>query len=69
MKFEKIPCNKHFSYEPELFPAALISKWSPAHITLFTNGKGMVTGVRHAIEALTVLRQTFLFIKHHNDYN
>lgn len=37
--------NKDLSLKPENFPTALISKWQPAHVTLFSNGKGMITGV------------------------
>lgn len=56
-KFEKLFCNQHLSYEPELFPAALISKWNPAHVTLFSNGKGMITGVKSEVQAMTFLQQ------------
>ena len=61
-KFEKIPCDKDFSYEPELFPAALISKWAPAHVTLFSNGKGLVTGVKSETEAMSYLCQLPSFL-------
>lgn len=43
--FSKFICNHKFSYEPELFPAALLSEWKPAHVTLFPSGKGLVTGI------------------------
>lgn len=46
LQFNHCVCSKDLSYEPELFPAALISKWQPAHITLFSNGKGMITGIK-----------------------
>ena len=59
--FYHIPCNKDFSYEPEIFPAALMSKWAPSHVTVFPNGKGMITGVKSKVEALHVLRQFLLF--------
>ena len=52
-----------FSYEPELFPAALISKWRPAHVTLFPNGKGMITGVKQKEHALTILREVEAFFQ------
>ena len=61
-KFEKISCDKDFSYEPELFPAALISKWTPVHITLFSNGKGLVTGVKTETEAMSYLQQLTFFL-------
>ena len=34
------------SYEVEIFPAALIRKWHPAHVAVFHNGKMIVTGVK-----------------------
>lgn len=55
IKFEHMMCNKEFSYEPELFPAALISKWQPAHVTLFPNGKGMLTGIKCREKAFDIL--------------
>lgn len=65
-KFNRILCSKDFSYEPELFPAALISKWTPVHITLFANGKGMITGLTTAIEAFHYLREVLLFLHSHD---
>ena len=34
-------------YECELFPAALIKKWHPAHVTLFHNGRVVITGIKN----------------------
>ena len=34
------------SYETEIFPALLISKWSPIHISLFHTGHYIVTGIK-----------------------
>ena len=65
IKLTKCVCTKHLSYEPELFPAALISKWQPAHVTLFPNGKGMITGIKSYDESLSILRQLFTFIQLH----
>ena len=62
-KFEHLMCNKEFSYEAELFPAALISKWHPIHITLFPNGKGMITGIKYKQEALTTLCKVPYFLE------
>ena len=62
IKFTKCLCTKDFSYEPELFPAALISKWHPAHVTVFSNGKGMITGVKTHDEALYILHQLPSFL-------
>ena len=64
--FKTIMCNKDFSYEPELFPAALISKWHPSHITLFPNGKGMLTGVKNHSDALMILDKLSCFLCHND---
>ena len=60
-------CTQHFSYEPELFPAALISKWHPAHVTLFRNGKGMITGVKSEYDAQCILDDLPTFLAHHTN--
>ena len=33
-------------YESELFPAALVRKWQPAHVALFHNKRIVITGVK-----------------------
>ena len=38
--------NHDMSYEVEIFPAALIRKWHPAHVAIFHNGKMIVTGIK-----------------------
>ena len=43
-----VQSNANLTYEIELFPAALISKWHPAHVAVFHNGKVIVTGVKTA---------------------
>lgn len=52
-QLKKAPClqmitesNASYVYEIELFPAALIRKWSPAHVAVFHNGKIILTGVK-----------------------
>ena len=55
-------CTKDFSFEPEVFPAALISKWHPSHVTLFPNGKGMITGVKCQEEAQCILDELPSFL-------
>lgn len=65
IKFHDCLCTKDFSFEPELFPAALISKWQPSHITLFPNGKGMITGVKSKDEAEYILDELPFFLLHH----
>ena len=54
--FTGITCNACVSYEPELFPALLLAKSRTARVTLFPNGKGIVTGVRSVLSAQTVLK-------------
>ena len=62
--FSGMLCNGRISYEPELFPALLLSKKSTAHVTLFPNGKGIVTGVRSPTAAVEVLQDILLDLKH-----
>ena len=62
LKFYDCMCTKDFSFEPELFPAALISKWHPAHVTLFSNGKGMITGVKSRENAEQIFLQLSPFL-------
>ena len=64
IKFDNVLCNKDLSYEPELFPAALISKWQPAHITLFPNGRGLITGIKLLSEAEAILDELPTFLAH-----
>lgn len=40
------PSNAHYFYEAELFPAALIRRWAPAHIALFPSGSLLCTGIK-----------------------
>ena len=50
-------------YETELFPAALIRKWEPAHVAAFHNGKIVITGVKslpHCQSILTSIREYFV---------
>lgn len=67
IKFCNCTCTKDFSFEPELFPAALISKWQPAHVTLFSNGKGMITGVKSHDSAQYILSELPSFLLHHTN--
>ena len=62
--FTGILCNGRISYEPELFPALLLSKKSTTHVTLFQNGKGIVTGVRRPVEAIEVLQDILKDLKY-----
>ena len=65
INFNSCMCTKDFSFEPELFPAALISKWSPGHVTLFSNGKGMITGVKCYDKAQRILHDLPSFLLQH----
>ena len=54
----KIQCsNARVFYEIELFPAALISNYGPAHVALFHNGHVIVTGIKSSREGHRVLRR------------
>lgn len=67
--FDRYQCNQYFSFEPELFPAALISRWPPAHVTLFSNGRGMITGIKDRATALELLRKLPVFLTEHAKNN
>ena len=56
-------CSDRMSYEPELFPALLLAKWPTARVTLFQNGKGIVTGVRHPRHAMDVIFEVLTALK------
>ena len=67
--FTGIMCNSCVSYEPELFPALLLAKWPTARVTMFSNGKGIITGVRHPCQAIAVLRDVMCDLKHRKRRN
>ena len=48
-------CNKQFSYEPELFPAAILSYWSPMKVILFPSGHINITGVKQESNVPAIL--------------
>ena len=62
--FSGLLCNGQISYEPELFPALLASKKANTHVTLFSNGKGVVTGIRSASKAIDALQDILVDLKH-----
>lgn len=45
-KLHNRPSNGEFFYEKEVFPAALISRWAPAHVALFDSGALLCTGIK-----------------------
>lgn len=56
MCLKKIACSDaELFYEIEIFPAALISKWAPAHVAMFHNGKVIITGVKSMDDCNRVL--------------
>jgi len=57
VRTNNIGSSKDVFFEPEIFPAILLSKWKPTHITLFANGKGMITGVKDKKTAVDTLSQ------------
>lgn len=62
VKMKNISCCKDIFYEPEIFPAILLSKWNPAHVTLFSNGKGVITGVIYKKTAIHILAQVLEYL-------
>ena len=55
--------SSDYFYECEIFPAALIAKWRPAHIALFHNGKVIVTGVKDERTLYSVFKDLSSFLK------
>ena len=56
ISFSNIHVSNHeLCYEPELFPAALISRWLPVHVAVFHNGKVIITGLKSETQALVIL--------------
>lgn len=45
--FEKLSLDKDCSFETELFPAAILSHWSPMKVVLFRKGHINITGVKN----------------------
>ena len=69
-RLKKRPClsmihhsNARVFYEIELFPAALITRWKPAHVALFHNGHVIVTGIKTPREGYHVLRRLIRMLK------
>ena len=62
-RLKKKPClsniphsNANVFYEIEIFPAALITSWKPAHVALFHSGYVIVTGIKSVQEGHLVLQ-------------
>ena len=56
--------NSTVFYEAELFPAALIRKWHPAHIAVFHNGKVIITGIKTICDVYALLSELIPFLSH-----
>lgn len=54
--------NASLFYEIELFPAALIRQWSPAHVAVFHNGKVILTGVKTVAACKDIFSQLLTFL-------
>ena len=53
-------------YETEIFPAALIHKWYPAHVALFHIGKIVLTGVKTVKQCYEILSSLIHFLRNKN---
>ena len=56
--------NSTVFYEAELFPAALIRKWHPAHVAVFHNGKVIITGIKTITSIYEILSNLKSFVSH-----
>lgn len=54
------------NYELELFPAALLANWHPAHVALFRNGKAVITGVKSMEKASEIVTLLSQYVDHIN---
>lgn len=54
--------NSELMYEAELFPAALIRKWYPAHVAVFHNGKVIFTGLKSLEHFNSIYRELNLYL-------
>ena len=50
-----LPSNKDITYDCELFPAALIQRWHPAHVSLFHTGSAIITGIQSLEQANQII--------------
>ena len=50
------------SYEPELFPAALIRRFEPAHIAVFHTGHCIITGIKSLEQAHAIVHELMDFL-------
>ena len=50
-------CTPERFYEPELFPALLLSKWKPIHVSLFGSGSVVLTGVKSFDDVYKIIKE------------
>ena len=55
--------NENLSFDIELFPAALIRQWEPAHVAVFHNGKIIITGLKTVSRCREILISLEEFLK------
>ena len=48
--------SSNLFYESELFPAALLRQWKPAHVAVFHNGKCVVSGCKSLSQAESIFQ-------------
>lgn len=61
--FSNIHSSGHdLCYEPELFPAALISHWLPVHVAIFHNGKVIITGLKSETQINPILQSLIDYV-------
>lgn len=64
--FSNIHASNHdMCYEPELFPAALISHWLPVHVAIFHNGRVIITGLKSEQQADVILDSLIDYVHTH----
>ena len=53
--FNGLVCNSLVNYEPEIFPAVILSYWSPMKVTLFHTGHINLTGVKNVNDVIPIV--------------
>ena len=58
--------NSDHSYEVEIFPALLTTKWHPIHFTIFHNGHVVMTGAKSLCQVESVIKEMLDYLKQNN---
>ena len=58
--------NHQVLYEPEIFPAAILSYWKPVKVTLFPSGHVNITGLKNETDAIPILNSLKLMFYNKN---